>query len=81
MEAATPPAPQAQFTITAQRHEQYYDDQGVSQSRWNIEFQTPSGVKSFVEVPDRDYNAENVAQLINERVATIEQVQSLGQGG
>ena len=79
MEAATPPAPPApQYEITRQQHEQYFDEAGNTQSRWRIDFQTTSGTKSFVEVPDADYNSANVAQMIGQRVRTIEEVEALG---
>jgi hypothetical protein len=67
------------FTILTQSPSSDYDQStGETTEIWRIEFQTPSGVKAWVTIPWADYTAENVAAIVAQKAAMIEQVQSLG---
>lgn len=68
------------FTILDQQHTEEPNAQGQIEGSWRVDFETPSGVKSFIRIPDAFYSAENVNAEITDRVAEIERVQALGNG-
>ena len=65
------------FTIVDQQHSDQLDDRGNLTGVWRITFQTPSGIKSYIDLPDQYYTAENVHAWISQKVKQIEQVQAL----
>lgn len=69
--------PAVKFTITTQVHQQVPTANGQLTGQWRVGFTTPSGVESFVMVPDAEYNAAQVHSMVAARVATIESVQAL----
>ena len=67
------------FTIVSQAHQIGPDPKtGALVGLWTITFRTPSGVQSFVQIPDADYSAKHVAALVAPKAAEIEQVSQLG---
>jgi hypothetical protein len=76
-----PPAPQPlNVKIGIQQHIVEYVPGGGKTSYWQVPFTTASGVSSTVDVPDEDYNPQNVAAIIRETVAKIEGVEKLSSG-
>jgi hypothetical protein len=65
------------FTIVDQTHTERINDKGALEAIWRITFQTPSGVRSFVDIPDQYYTAQTVHNWVSQKTATIEQVASL----
>lgn len=70
-EPATPP-----FTITDQTHEEVPLSNGTMEGEWRIDFTTPSGIQSFIRVPDAMYEAGYIHAQIADKVAEIEKVQA-----
>lgn len=68
------PAPP--FEIIDQTHEETPSTNGEMVSDWRIDFMTPSGVRSFVRVPDEMYNAQYIHSEIAAKTAEIEKVQA-----
>ena len=69
--------PTVSFTIVDQSHSDQIDDNGKLSGVWRITFTTPSGIKSYIDMPDAYYTPQNVHAWISQKVATIEQVQAL----
>lgn len=64
------------FTIIDQTHEETPSTDGQMLGEWRIDFQTPSGIRSFVRIPDDLYNARYIHSEIAARAAEIEKVQA-----
>lgn len=79
MSTSTPDIPVG-FRVIDQQHAELPDDQGNLSGIWTVTFETPSGIKDFVKLPDSQYSPENVLQAISDRVIMIETVQRLGSG-
>jgi ribosomal protein S6 len=45
---------------------------------WTVHYESPSGTKSYVEIPAHEYSAENVAKAIQAESAEIEKVHDMG---
>lgn len=81
MSTSQPSPPSGQvpaFTVTRQDHQPDYNPNNPAAGTWTVYFTTPSGVESFITVPDDQYTPENVGGLIAARAATIEAVHKLG---
>lgn len=70
------PAGRVPFTVTDQTHEEIPSQDGQMVGEWRVDFDTPSGVHSFVRVPDYEYNAQYVHSLISQKATEIEKVQA-----
>lgn len=76
-EADRPPVP---FKIVSQQVQESFDPATLGQKTWTINYETPSGVTSFVTVPDSQYSAGRVAELVAADAARIEAVHQLTEG-
>lgn len=74
MEASKPPQP---FTIVSQTHTKGFRSDGTYGGIWTITAEA-SGTQFSVDVPDEDYNAQTVGQLVANKAATIAAVNTLG---
>lgn len=77
---AGPEAEHSPYTITADEESEELTPGGVFQDVHRISYTTPSGGHGYVRIPDSQYSAENVHQLVQERVDEKERVLKL-QGG
>lgn len=66
----------APFTIIDQTHEEIPAINGAMEGEWRIDFQTPSGIHSFIRVPDAEYNADYIHAQIAAKTAEIEKTQA-----
>lgn len=64
------------WQVTGQRQTSVLAN-GQFEQAFVVTFKTASGVVSSVTVPVSQYNAANVAKLINEQVSHIDSVQAL----
>lgn len=64
------------FTILDQTHTEIPGPNGVMEGEWRIDFSTPSGIHSFIRVPDSMYDAAYIHSQIAAKVAEIEKVQA-----
>ncbi|MGH3180330.1 MAG: hypothetical protein ACRDOE_00245 [Streptosporangiaceae bacterium] len=71
------PAPPAAWRITAQREVNRLNASGQYVSGVLLTFQTAGGLIGTAFVPDAQYTAERVKNLVNDRVAAMEAVQGL----
>lgn len=70
------PANVAPFTILDQSHEEIPAINGAMEGEWRIDFQTPSGIHSFIRIPDSQYNADYIHAQIAAKAAEIERTQA-----
>lgn len=77
MSAPSQPPP---FQVVDQVHEEIPSPGGHMEGEWRIDFQTPSGIHSFIRVPDAMYNAAYIHSQIAAKVQEIEAVQAGPQG-
>lgn len=75
METASLPG-STDFTIVDQTHDEIPAANGVMVGEWRIDFATPSGIHSFIRVPDEQYDANYIHSQIAAKVAEIEKVQA-----
>lgn len=68
------------YTITADEESEELAPSGQFQDVHRISFTTPSGGHGYVRIPDANYSAENVHQLVQEKADEKERVLKL-QGG
>lgn len=68
--------PSQPYVITGQSHAQAFRPDGTFGGTWTIDAEA-HGVKFSVEVPDEQYNAPTVHQLLADKAATIAAVAGL----
>jgi len=64
------------FEIIDQTHEELPAANGTMEGEWRIDFLTPSGIHSFIRVPDAAYSASAIHSEIAAKVAEIERTQA-----
>lgn len=69
-----------QWQVTGQRQTSVLAN-GQFEQAFVVTYKTASGVVSSVTVPVSQYNADNVAKLINEQVQHVDAVQALTASG
>lgn len=66
-----------EFKILDQQHDWTYTADGGRDGQWTITFETPSGWRSQVVVPDSAYSPDIVGPVIADYVKRIEDVGGL----
>lgn len=80
MPATTSGAPEhIPYTVTSQEKTEKLTPDGRFENVWRIGFRGPSGVHSFVEVPEHQFTAANVDLMIEAELDTIMGVHGLGE--
>lgn len=64
------------FHIVDQQNEETPGPDGQMIEEWRIDFDTPSGIQSFVRIPGDLYTAAYVHQAIAEKAREIEAVEA-----
>lgn len=72
--------PHPQYQVLSQSKTVEPDEQGNLQDRWRVHYESPSGTKSYVDIPAAYYTPRNVHDAIVHEMSTVEQVHALGQG-
>jgi hypothetical protein len=72
--------PHPQYEVISQSKTVEPDEQGNLKDQWRVHYQSPSGTKSYVDVPADYYTPRNVHDAIAHEMSTIEAVHGLGQG-
>lgn len=66
------------WRVTAQRQNSKLNSQGTFDEVMEVHFETlPEGVAGMVEIPLRVYDADYVAEIIDNRVTSIKAVSAL----
>lgn len=67
-----------QYTITSQTHAQDLTPDGRFVDMVTVNFTTPSGTHSYVQVPEAQADAPTIDKMVREKIEKIEQIHALG---
>lgn len=69
-----------QYEVLSQSKTVEPDEQGNLKTVWRVHYQSPSGTKSWIDLPAEYYTPRNVHDAIANEMHAIERVHALGNG-
>lgn len=70
-------APHVQYRVVHQHKSVEPDETGNLRPQWRIHYESPSGTRSYVDLPAEHYTPRNVHDAISQEMSTIEAVNAL----
>jgi len=67
----------ANWRVVSQQQREDLTPQGTFQKVWDVQYETPSGVRGTVTIAERLYTADYVREVIDARVTTNLAIENL----